>query len=272
MQMTEYQRAQLQLRAANEELEQAKFKASQDPNNPAAKQRLLSAQASTERAQAYMIRAQAAAFGSYNGQPLSGALETPEGTPIGSSFSGAYTRAIQPTGQINDAQGAVNQVGDALSALYKSGSSLLNPNVAQALAHHDWTSAQLLQGLVAQNLSPAERDAVTAIIAARENIQALRKASGGGISNAQIDRMIAMLPSPATPNALYAARQLELLNLMIGRLAKTIPATVGGPKLDVNSPVNSPANSVTLKSRGKVYNIPIDQVDAFRKDHPDASR
>ena len=48
-------------------------------------------------------------------------------------------------------------------------------------------------------------------------------------------------------------------------------ATAGG-RLPGPRAASAPGNTITLKSGGKTYNIPRDQVAAFRKDHPDASQ
>jgi hypothetical protein len=44
-----------------------------------------------------------------------------------------------------------------------------------------------------------------------------------------------------------------------------------GPKTG-GAPANAPKNTIALKAGGKVYNIPRDQVAAFKKDHPDATQ
>ena len=105
--------------------------------------------------------------------------------------------------QLNDAQGAITQVGGAVDKLYASGGSLANPNVASALANPEWTAAKLMQGIVGQELSPEEREAVVAIRSAQENIQGMRKAAGGGLSNEQVNRLEAQLPGPNTPDAVF---------------------------------------------------------------------
>ena len=104
-----------------------------------------------------MIRAQASAFGSYNGKPLTGALETPEGETVGSMFASNFYKSAQGMAQLNDAQGSINQVGDAVSKLYQSGKSLSRPNIATALANPAWTAAKLAQGIAGKPLSPEER-------------------------------------------------------------------------------------------------------------------
>jgi hypothetical protein len=201
------------------------------------------------RDEAYWIRAQASVFGEVNGKPLPGALTTSGGHTIGSSFGSQYTKSAQAMAQLNDAGGAINNLGNALSKLYGAGSGLNQPNVAEALAHHEWTTAQIAQGLVGKTLTPEEREAVTAIVSARENIQGMRKAAGGGLSNEQVNRLEAQLPGPGTPNAEYAKSQLTLLNQTLQRLSEGVPVTVGGYTFKWEKPVGGTAQP--LKSLTK---------------------
>ncbi|MFZ3343314.1 MAG: hypothetical protein WA213_20725 [Terriglobales bacterium] len=226
--LEDYRTATLTLRKSEEALHEAQFKASQDPNNPKLKLEAEKARTQAMRDEAYWVRAQAAAFGEVNGEPLPGAVLTPSGTPMGSTFAGQYVKSQQAMAQLNDAGGAVNTVGNALGKLYSGGGSLNDPRLAEALAHHDWTAAQVAQGIVGKTLTPEERDVVTAIVSARENIQGMRKAAGGGLSNEQVNRLEAQLPGPNTPNAAYAKQQLTLLNQTLQRLSEGVPATVGG--------------------------------------------
>ncbi|MHB1952131.1 MAG: hypothetical protein ACYCOU_00160 [Sulfobacillus sp.] len=226
--LDDYRKATIELRKSDEALHEAQFAASQDPQNPQTKLKLEQARSKAMRDEAYWVRAQAAVFGEVNGQPLPGAILTPSDKPIGSSFAPQYVKSSQAMAQLNDAGGAINTVGDSLQKLYSAGGSLTDPRVAEALAHHDWTAAQLMQGIVGKSLTPEQRDAVTAIVSARENIQGMRKAAGGGLSNEQVNRLEAQLPGANTPSPEYAKRQLTLLNQTLQRLSEGVPATVGG--------------------------------------------
>jgi hypothetical protein len=226
--LEDYRNSIMQLRKSEEALHEAQFKVSQDPNNPKYKLDAEKARTTAMRDEAYWIRAQASVFGEVNGKPAAGAMTTGTGQTIGSMFSPGYRTSQQAMAQLNDAGGSVKQVSDSLGKLYGSGASLNDPNVAEALAHHEWTTAQLAQGIVGKTLSPEQRDAVTAIVSARENIQGMRKAAGGGLSNEQVNRLEAQLPGPNTPNPEYAKRQLDLLNQTLQRLSEGVPVTVGG--------------------------------------------
>ena len=225
---TEYKKATLDLRNKQLAFSMAKFNATLNPHNPSTKAAEIRAAAELERAKATMIRAQAGAFGTYEGKPLPGAVTTTEGTPIGSMFASHYVKSAQSMAQLNDAGGAINNLNDALKNLYASGGSLNSIPISEALQHHDWSAAQIAQGVVAQTLSPEEREAVTAIVSARENIQGMRKSAGGGVSDKQVDRLEAQLPGPETPNADYANSQIKWLNQTLQRLSEGVPVTVGG--------------------------------------------
>jgi hypothetical protein len=233
--LEEYKKSTLELRKAEHDLHEAQFKASQDPNNPAYRLKLFQAQTAFTRANSYALNAESRAFGKVspnlvpqNAVPLPGAVTTPEGETIGSSFANQYVKSAQSMAQLNDAGGAVNTLSTKLKDLYDSGGGLNNPVIAEALQHHEWAAAQVAQGIVAKTLNPKEREVVTAIISARENIQGMRKAAGGGLSNEQVNRLEAQLPGPETPNAAYAVSQLNLLNQTLQRLSEGVPVTVGG--------------------------------------------
>jgi hypothetical protein len=248
-----YKQAQLDFKNAQLRLNQAKFQASQDPKSPQNVAALLRAQQEATRSQAYMLRAQAGAMGTYNGKALPGATETTEGTPIGSMFSSNYFKSQQGLAQLNDAYGSIKSVDLAVKNLYDSGSGLNHPAVAQALANPEWTANKLLQGIAAKSLTPEESNAVIAIKSAQENIQGMRKAAGGGLSNEQVNRLEAQIPGANTPNYAYAQTQLGYLNTTLGRLAEGVPETVGGETFHGERPTGPKTKQLhKLKSGGKL--------------------
>jgi hypothetical protein len=92
-----------------------------------------------------------------------------------------------------------------------------------ALGHHEGGLGQYLQSKASETLSPAERDAVVAVNAMRERILAMRKASGGNASEAQVNRMISMLPGPQTPDLDTARRQLKEVQNQADILSAGVP-------------------------------------------------
>ena len=261
---TDYQKAQLDYKEKALALAEAKQKAASDPNNPAAKAALLRAQGEAEKSHAYMIRALAGASGTdLSGKPLPGALETPEGTPVGSMFASNFYKSAQGMAQLNDAQGAINSVGKSVKALFDSGGTLTDPKVATALANPQWTAAKLAQGIVGDSLSPEEREAVIAIRSAQENIQGMRKAAGGGLSNEQVNRLEAQLPGPNTPNAEYAQQQLQYLNQTLSRLSQGVPAAEGGATFQ--GPEGPKTKALRAKASG-AWHVPTDAPHAPKED------
>ncbi len=260
---TPYQKAQLEYRNSVLALNKAKFDASQNPRSPQNVAALLRAQQEATRSQAYMLRAQAGAMGTYNGKALPGAAETSEGTPIGSMFAGNYFKSQQGLAQLNDAYGAIHSVDLAVKNLYDSGSGLNHPAVAQALANPEWTANKLLQGIAAKSLTPEEANAVIAIKSAEENIQGMRKAAGGGLSNEQVNRLEAQIPGASTPNYEYAKNQLGYLNTTLGRLAEGVPETVGGETFHGEKPQGPKTAKLkkTAQSHGKPEVIVVSPED-----------
>ena len=228
--LNEYRAAQLDLQQKKEELAAAKFAAEQDPNNPATRQRLPRGAGSDDAGAGVCSEGARLLSGNVQRQTSSGALMTETGSPMGASFGGNYFKSSQSLAQLNDAQGSIKATGDTLKALYSSGGSLNDPTVAAALANPQWSAAKLLQGVAAGSLTPEQTDAVIAIKSAQENIQGMRKAAGGGLSNEQVNRLEAQLPGANTPDAAYAEKQLEYLNQTLARLSTGVPRTGGGPQ------------------------------------------
>ena len=135
--------------------------------------------------------------------------------------------------------------------------------VAQALANPDWTANKLLQGIAAKSLTPEEANAVIAIKSAEENIQGMRKAAGGGLSNEQVNRLEAQIPGASTPNYEYAKNQLGYLNTTLGRLAEGVPETVGGETFHGEKPQGPKTAKLkkTAQSHGKPEVIVVSPED-----------
>ena len=139
-QESEYQKATVAARVAKQALDQAKFDASQDPKNPVTKAKLQSAQANKEKADAYMLRAQAGVYGSVGGQPLPGAMVDEEGKPIGAMFQSN----VRPTGSQREkatlATSALEQLSDMETILKKRG-DLFGPGAGRAQQLAQWVGS-----------------------------------------------------------------------------------------------------------------------------------
>lgn len=133
----DYQNSTLQLRQAQQTLNQAKFDASQNPSNPAFQLKLRQAQVAAERAQSYWVSAQARAYGSVNGVPLPGAMVDSDGNPIGAEFQSN----VRPTGTQREratlATSARDQLADA-DAILKRRGDLFGPGAGQVTSLRQW--------------------------------------------------------------------------------------------------------------------------------------
>ena len=235
-----YMQAGTELRAA-----QAAFnKAKTDPNSPLfqqTSQRLAVAQqnanAAGERAKAYMGRYMQSAYNvGLNGDVLQGApvISDDNGgqAVVGTGNAAQATKAQSNVGMFNEVENATSSMRKTAAKLVQSGGKLNSPTVAAAIADPKTTSGQWLQGAVANsNLTPAERDYVIAVKAYKERLQPLRKSAGGGVSDSQVDRLMTLAPSAATPDPDYLNRQLDQIDQLRTNLAKGVTTATGGLKV-----------------------------------------
>jgi hypothetical protein len=249
--VTKAKHSMVELRDAQTELAQANAalaKAKNDPNSPvfkAAQQRAataaLNANAATVRAQAYALNAMAGNLGiDLHGNQIEGGATTAEGKPIGSRFATPYIKQEGKTAQFNDVLGATDRIESTAERLVNSGKRLNDPSVAAAIADPKTTSMQWAQGAFATSgLTPEQRDYVTNVKAYKENLQALRQASGGGFSDAQVNRLMEMAPGANTPDLDYLKRQTGQIRLTANRLAQGLPTMRGGHTVEGSG--NTPA-------------------------------
>ncbi len=155
-------------------------------------------------------------------QPLTG-IGTIDGAPVGTSMQSNVTKSLSGNAQFDDVQQGIDHTNNALTALEASGGKLSSPAMIAALGHSQKGLGQWLQSKAASTLTPQERDAVVSVNAMRERILAMRKASGGNASEAQVDRMISMLPGPQTPDLDTAQRQLREVQSQLNTLRPGIP-------------------------------------------------
>lgn len=126
-------------------LNQAKADAANaDPSTPAGKMAIAKLRAAQDghsaamvRAQAAMINAQSGAFGTYNGQPLPGAMLTDQGAPVGSHFQGN----VRPTGQERNKTDMANSARDQLNdikSIVQKHPTMFGPGYGQAAQFKQW--------------------------------------------------------------------------------------------------------------------------------------
>ena len=245
-------------------------RAGNDPNSPAYKLALMrantasaNASAAQIRANAYALNANAGNLGVDNqGRQIAGSATTAEGTPIGSRFAAPYIKQEGKTAQFNDVLGATDNIELTAQRLVQKGGKLNSPGVAAAIADPKSTSVQWAQGQFATSgLTPEERDYVTNVKAYKENLQALRQSAGGGVSDAQVNRLMEMAPGASTPDLDYLKRQTSQIRQTANRLAEGLPQMKGGhavrggstPSAAPQRPAGVPPNAqyITNPSTGK---------------------
>lgn len=255
------------LMSAQQELVKAKTelaRSANDPNSPKYQMDLRrmataerNSQAATERATAY--------WGNYllhsegtdlHGAPVNG-IGMLGNAPVGTTAQANVSKTLPKHAQFADVHAGLDHLDSALETLEKQGGSLNSAKMAAALADHHTTSAEWLQGKVKSTLSPAERDAVVATKAMQERIMAMRASAGGGVSDAQVNRLQQLLPNASTPDLDTARRQLKEVRSQAETLESGIPQiyTKGAPQ----------SGTQHFVVGGKEYNIPAEKVAAFKK-------
>jgi hypothetical protein len=243
-QKTEIAQSQIDLHKANLDLQRAKLeveKAKNDPNSPAfklAQQKLAVAQqnatAANVRATSYMGRYLQSAFNTgMNGETLPGApvISNEQGaqTVVGTANAGQAVKSQANAAQFNDVNGALDHLESSAKALAAKGEKPNSALISSALAQPKGTVGQWIQGEVSKgNLSPEQRDYVTNLVAAHENIQGLRKSAGGTATDSSVDRLIQMLPNASTPDLDYFLRQTGQIRQTAERIGKGATTAVGG--------------------------------------------
>lgn len=236
----------------------AVLKAQNDPNSPAyrlAIQRANTANANAaaamERAQAYALNATGANLGTdTHGKTLSGATILPSGSPVGSRFQTSVQKHESNVAQFNDVLGATDNLENTARRLVAKGGkgALSDSIIAAALAEPEGTFGKWMQGQMANGrMTPEQRDYVTNLRAYRENLQALRKSAGGGVSDSQVDRLMEMAPGAATPDLDYLLRQTGQIRATANRLSKGIPEVEGGTKVEVEGAPTAPPGGAPAK-------------------------
>jgi uncharacterized protein YdeI (YjbR/CyaY-like superfamily) len=91
----------------------------------------------------------------------------------------------------------------------------------------------------------------------QERIMAMRASAGGGVSDAQVNRLQQLLPNASTPDLDTARRQLKEVRSQAETLESGIPQiyTKGAPQ----------SGTQHFVVGGKEYNIPAEKVAAFKK-------
>jgi hypothetical protein len=174
-----------------------------------------------------------------DGKPIAGATEI-NGQTVGPKFAAAATKAIQTQAQFIDADGAIDNLSAAAKEMQTAGQKFNDPRLTKILSDPHfkagdsvWIDKQLNSTLGA-SLTSQQRDYVIAQKQAVENIQAIRRILGTGVSVKAMDAITSTLPGAQTPDYDYAARQIQAVKGQLGRLQQ------GVPRINVPSRPNQP--------------------------------
>lgn len=247
----EGERASEQVKYAQAQLAQAKQAALSDPQSPQNQLALMRARAMSSFAQSSAIRAQVSQLNylmnakgvGADGQPLPGS-QSIGGSPVGTRLAGQAIKTLQAQAAFTDVDGALDNLDAAAKTLSSSGQKINDPRLVKAMtdphfksgdmdSFHNWISSE-----VAGTLSPEQRDYLIAQRQAKENITAIRKYTGGGVAQKQVDAMYGTLPGATTPDYDTVSRQIRAVKGQIGRLHTAIPSmNVASPETPNQKPI-----------------------------------
>lgn len=191
------------------------------------------------------------AHGTENGQALAGSMIDDEGKPVGTAFQGN----VRPTGQERNkgdmAFSAEEQLGDIKSIMQKH-PDLFGPGFGQASKFRQWLGSE----------DPDAQRFLSARTIAADHLAG----TFGGRSEAALDALDSAIgqfkDNPAA--AIAGIDQLTKANTRFEK-AGTVRTTGSKPPT-----AGAPAGVQALTDGGVTYHIPSDQVEAFKKDHPNA--
>lgn len=239
----ELRAAQLKLQQSRLALDEAKFRASQDPNNPVYRLKLRVAQNTALRDQAYWERAQAAVTGTLNGQPLPGAYMDASGQPVGSMFQGNLKPTSTEIGRADLATSALEQM-DTMGEILLTRTDLFGPAAGRETNITQWIGSQ-------------DPDAQRFRAAARTTADHLAGVFGGRSKEALQGIYDIIGKNQTNPEAAIAA--INQLAVAAKRIqARGTRHVVGGVPGTDNPTVKMRAPN------GQIQPVPADQVDHYK--------
>lgn len=177
-----------------------------------------------------------------DGNPIPGATVI-NGQIVGPRFAAAATKAIQTQAQFIDADGAIDNLSAAAKNLNDSGQKFNDPRLVKLLndphfKNDDtpWFENQMSSG-IGSTLTSQQRDYLIAQKQARENIMAIRRVIGTGVSVKAMDAITSTLPGVTTPDYDYAQRQIQAVKGQLLRLQQ------GVPKINIPQRTNQPGTA-----------------------------
>jgi hypothetical protein len=186
----------------------------------------------------------------------------------------AGDKAMATQARFGEIQAAMDGVTKAIDGLGDQGfDTKTRAQLAAVMRSPDPNSAisTFMNSEAATTLSGPQAEYVQWLASLSESALNLATLSGQRGGSDKVRNAISnMLPGPGTPSAKYAKGQLSKLQTEYNALIKGVPSlgaldtTTGGGKTDNSGTISFTAN-------GKTYNIPKDQVAAFKKDFPNAT-
>lgn len=133
-------------------------------------------------------------------------------------------------GVFGEISGTKNAFNTALAGLTDEDfKTLPRLQVALALKSRDPRSAmsEFMGSEYAANLTPAQQEYVTGLAALSESAMSLRTVAGMGQGSDTLrNAIMSMLPGPATPSRAYAKRQMDLFDIELNALQKSVPQSI----------------------------------------------
>jgi hypothetical protein len=188
---------------------------------------------------------------------------------------GAGDKTLGTQARFGEIQRTVDMTNTAINNLPDTGfDAKSRAQIATVLRATDPSSAltQFLQSEAASTLSDAQIDYVTSLASMAESAQAMTSLQGIGARGSDKLRasIVAMLPGAGTPSKKYATMQMKKFQTELDQLRKGVPS-LGALSGDSSTPASSASGTISFTANGKTYNIPKDQVAAFKKDFPNAT-
>jgi hypothetical protein len=207
-----------------------------------------------------------------DGNPLPNApqFQDDEGNVTTGGLKGAKTAITQQSnvGQFKDLAGSIKRTGDYLDALHKSGASLNDVRVIDALhgAEGGVLSTALRSKLVKSGLSTEQVNAIAGLASFREQLGTLRAAAKGTSAEAQTQRMLEAAPTAGDTPELANRKMIEL-QATYDRLAPSISTIGGGMSLGGRGGRHAGGSGTVMMQApdGSKQPVPSDQVDHYKK-------
>lgn len=184
----------------------------------------------------------------------------------GAAPAGAGAKAMSQGAQFSEMKTASQNMRNAIANLDR-------PFTPEQIGKLTYALHQGDQGLFrneidtllgSQQLTPAQQDLVVWMAQLNERALSLRSVAGMGQGSDELRHAIrATLPGVKSGSKELMVKQLNAFDNQVALLEKGIPKVKGQEQ-------SSTGGNQRFIDNGRTYNIPADQVEAFKRDHPNA--